>query len=140
MRLFHCFFNENVIHQFFSYLLVGGIATIVEWLCFYIFFYFFSIYYLLATALAFFISTMANWVTGKLLTFRNIAQQSTVAELGKIYVVSVAGLLFNLMLMYVFVQRFSLPSMLSKIIATGIVFMWNFLTRKLWIYREGESS
>jgi putative flippase GtrA len=25
---------------------------------------------------------------------------------------------------------------LAKIIATGIVFIWNYLARKLWIYRQ----
>jgi len=40
--------------------------------------------------------------------------------------------------MYIFVSKFNLPDMLSKIIATGIVFFYNFLVRKFIIYKNNE--
>ena len=85
--------------QLFSYLIVGGIATVVEWVCFYIFSYQAHIHYLLATTLAFAISTAANWLAGRLLTFRGAEKQPILQELAKIYAVSVIGLLLNLLLM-----------------------------------------
>lgn len=58
-----------------------------------------------------------------------------VGEIAKIYAVSVIGLLMNMAIMFVAVEKIGLPEMLSKIIATGIVFGWNFLVRKLVIYK-----
>ena len=83
--------------------------------------------------MAFAISTFANWLAGKLILFKEWG--NTMSELAKIYATSIAGLLFNLILMWIMVEALGLQEMLSKIIATGIVFMWNFLIRKLVIYK-----
>ena len=46
----------------FGYLIVGGLATIVEWAGFWLFSEKMGITYLLATTFAFAISTFANWL------------------------------------------------------------------------------
>lgn len=128
--------NSQGVLQLFSYLIVGGIATVVEWVCFYILSYQAHIHYLLATTLAFVISTAANWLAGRLLTFQGAEKQPILQELAKIYAVSIIGLLLNLLLMYLFVQKVGLAKMVGKIIATVLVFAWNFVVRKFWIYRR----
>ena len=124
---------NGTIRQLSLYVIVGGIATIVEWICFYIFNGKGEINYLAATTLAFIISTFANWLAGKLILFKE--WNNILLELVKIYVTSIAGLGFNLILMWIMVEQIGLKEMLSKIIATGLVFMWNFLVRKLIIYK-----
>lgn len=125
--------ENKAIKQLLLYLVVGGIATVVEWVCFYLFVNVGNINYLVSTALAFIVSTFANWLAGKLILFKE--SQNILAELIKIYATSVAGLLFNLVLMWLMVEQLSMPEMLSKIIATGIVFIWNFVIRKYVIYK-----
>ncbi len=58
-------------------------------------------------------------------------------EIGAIYLASIAGLCFNLVLMFVFVHFLGMPDMVSKMVATGAVFFYNFLIRKLVIYKKG---
>lgn len=123
----------DTVTQFALYLVVGGIATIVEWVFFWLFDHW--MHYALATALAFVISTFANWLAGRILVFKK-SEQSLAAELAQIYGASVAGLLMNLGIMWVAVEMFGIPEMAAKIIATGIVFFWNFLIRKLFIYKD----
>ena len=41
----------------------------------------------------------------------------------------------NLLIMYLAVERFGVTEMCSKMIGTGVVFIWNFLIRKLVIYK-----
>ena len=125
--------RNEAIKQLFLYLIVGGIATVVEWALFYIFFNFLDINYLIATALAFIFSTFANWLAGKVLLFKE--WNNILSEIIKIYATSIAGLLFNLVLMWIMVEQLGIHEMLSKMIATGIVFMWNFLVRKYVIYK-----
>jgi len=127
--------ESKLVRQFVSYVIVGASATLVEWLFFWILDGQLHIGYLLATALAFAIATAANWALGRLLTFRGVQTKDRRTELIQIYAVSVVGLLANLGLMALMVQGLSLPRMLAKIIATFIVFGWNFLSRKLWIYK-----
>lgn len=120
----------------FLYLIVGGLATIVEWSGFWIFFDMLHIQYLLATALAFVFSTFANWLFGRLLVFRGKHNQSLLKELASIYLTSIGGLLLNLAIMYVMVECLSVWEMLAKVTATVLVFSYNYLIRKKLIYKK----
>ena len=125
--------QSETLKQLFLYLIVGGIATLVEWVLFYIFDTKLGIHYMPATALAFMVSTFANWLAGKLILFKDWS--NVIPEIVKVYATSIAGLFFNLVLMWIMVDIMGLQEMVSKIIATGIVFMWNFLIRKYAIYK-----
>ena len=135
-------FSKEFIKQFLSYFCVGGIAAIVEWVMFYIFSSVLNVQYLVSTMLAFLFSTMMNWFLGKIMTFRESTKYR--GKVGKemllIFLVSATGLLFNLLLMYFFVTVLGLNTgslmTLSKVISTGLVFIWNFLIRRLVIYKE----
>ena len=120
--------------QFFLYLVVGALATVVEWITFYLFDVIFGIHYTFSTALAFAVSTFSNWGFGKLILFRQ-KSQNVAGEIFKIYLISVIGLLMNIAIMFVAIEKIGISDMVSKIIATCIVFVWNFLIRKFWIYK-----
>ena len=120
--------------ELFLYLIVGALATVVEWGAFYAFDLIFGIHYTFSTALAFVLSTFANWAFVKLILFRQ-KSRTVAGEIFKIYLISVLGLLMNIAIMFVAVEKLGIHDMISKIIATGIVFIWNFLVRKLWIYK-----
>ena len=133
--------NKANIKQFISYFFVGGVAAIVEWVMFFIFANVLQINYFVSTVIAFIFSTTANWILGRITTFKdnNTYKDKKAKEAFLVFVVSAIGLLFNLILMYLFVTvmgfNSSLGKTLSKIAATGIVFIWNFLIRKLVIYK-----
>lgn len=116
------------------YLIVGGLATLVEWAIFYVAAERIDMHYMAATATAFVFSTFANWLFGRILLFK--ARENVLKEIGKIYLTSIAGFIMNMAIMYLAVDVLSQNEMLSKIAATGIVFIWNFLIRKLLIYRD----
>lgn len=133
--------NKANIKQFISYFFVGGVAAIVEWVMFFIFANVLQINYFVSTVIAFIFSTTANWILGRITTFKdnNTYKDKKAKEAFLVFVVSAIGLLFNLILMYLFVTVMgfdsSLGKTLSKIAATGIVFIWNFLIRKHVIYK-----
>ena len=133
--------NKANIKQFISYFFVGGVAAIVEWVMFFIFANVLQINYFVSTVIAFIFSTTANWILGRITTFKdnNTYKDNKAKEAFLVFIVSAIGLLFNLILMYLFVTVMgfdsSLGKTLSKIAATGIVFIWNFLIRKLVIYK-----
>lgn len=133
--------NKANIKQFISYFFVGGVAAIVEWVMFFIFANVLQINYFVSIVIAFIFSTTANWILGRITTFKdnNTYKDKKAKETFLVFIVSAIGLLFNLILMYLFVTVMgfdsSLGKTLSKIAATGIVFIWNFLIRKLVIYK-----
>ena len=123
--------NKANIKQFISYFFVGGVAAIVEWVMFFIFANVLQINYFVSTVIAFIFSTTANWILGRITTFKdnNTYKDKKAKEAFLVFIVSAIGLLFNLILMYLFVTVMgfdsSLGKTLSKIAATGIVFIWN---------------
>ena len=129
-------FLDKYMGGLFGYLIVGGLATIVEWAGFWLFSEKLSIEYLLATALAFAISTFANWLFGRLLVFRGKQQQSFLREILSVYLASIVGLLLNLIIMFLLVQLLGAEKMSAKMATTVLVFMYNYLVRKLIIYRK----
>lgn len=122
------------IRELLLYAIVGAIATAAEWLiflgldkC--------LMHYIPATALAYVISTFVNWLAGRLLVFKN-NRSSLWRELAGIYAVSVIGLALNLLIMWIAVDLLSVNGMLSKITATALVFLYNFMARKKFIYKK----
>jgi len=128
-------FRRSLLVQLLQYGFVGGIAALVEWTSYFLFDTVLHWQYMLATVLSFLIATFVNWVVGRGTMFRNAAKNGTAGEILGIYFVSGVGLLLNLFLMYVFVTKIGIPGVPAKIAATGLVFIWNFLSRKLFIYR-----
>lgn len=134
------FFSSKNVKQFLSYFGVGGVSALVEWGVFSLLEYLLNMPYLVATILAFIVSTTTNWYLGRIFTFKVSAYTEKKAkELFLVFLVSAIGLGFNLLLMYLFVDvmgmNTNLLKTIAKILATGIVFIWNYLSRKLWIYK-----
>ncbi|MGN0328162.1 MAG: GtrA family protein [Lachnospira sp.] len=133
--------SKDGIKQFISYFFVGGMAAIVEWVMFFILGTLIGINYMAATVIAFIFSTTANWFLGRVMTFKDNKnyENKKGKELFLVFAVSGIGLVFNLILMYLFVTILGfdegLQKTFCKIVSTGIVFIWNFLIRKLVIYK-----
>ena len=127
--------------QFLSYFLIGGTSAIVEWTVFSLLIYLTDIPYMIAAVLAFILSTTTNWYLGRTFTFKHSKsyKEKKVKEYLLVFLVSAVGLGFNMILMYLFVEILGMDTNImktaAKIMSTGIVFMWNFLSRKYWVYR-----
>jgi putative flippase GtrA len=135
--------NKNL-RQFLSYVIVGGVATVVEWGLFWLFTYPLKLNQNLSFTIAFVFSTLVNMLLGKKMTFKNssVINKSdsntinVIKETVLIYLVAVIGYVFNILLLNFFTGSFHLNAMGAKMIATGIVFFWNYLARRLGIYRD----
>lgn len=128
--------KNGQLRELFLYLIVGGLATLVEWAGFWVLDSLLHLHYLAATAVAFAVSTFANWGFGRLLVFRKREGQSLLREIVSVYLAAAAGLLLNLGIMYVLVEFAHVPEMAAKIAATVLVFAYNYLIRKLVIYKK----
>lgn len=119
-----------------TYFVVGLGATLIEWILFWLLTERLSINYLVATTIAMFISTFANWAFGRLLMFSGAKNGSLIKEIFQVYLVSIIGWLANMLLMYVMVEKLVIFQMFAKIVATGVVFIYNYLIRKVVIYKK----
>ena len=117
------------------YVFVGGSAALVNWAVFYVCLEKFAIAYMLAGFMAFVLATLWNFILAKRFIFKD-SKHSLLKESALIYIVSFLGLCLDMGVLYMCVEWLKLDEMLSKIIATGIAFFFNFSIRNFIIYKE----
>ncbi|MDO5597336.1 MAG: GtrA family protein [Acidaminococcus sp.] len=126
--------NEKV--RVLCYLIIGGTAALFEWSLVYLFNLRWGWNYLVATAAAYLCSTVCHYIATNIWVFTSGVRYSRKKEFSLVLVVSTLGLLLNVLLMRIFVGGMGLPVMVSKIIASALVTIWNYFSRKKWIYVE----
>ncbi len=142
--LFGIDYTDSELIKVLLYLFVGGTAALVEWALFYIFLHYLpdglgmslTALTMTATALAFCLSTLYHYFLGNVLVFDSGSRYDKGKELSLVFLVSMMGLGFNLLLMYAFVSLLGWQPMLSKVLTSCIVVVWNYLSRKKWIFRS----
>ena len=142
--LFGVDYTNNEFIKVIFYLFVGGTAALVEWGLFFLFFYYLLVglglsvdtLTMAATALAFGLSTLYHYFLGNILVFDSGSKYDKSKELSLVFLVSIMGLVFNLVLMYIFVGLLAWQPMLAKVLTSCIVVVWNYLSRKKWIFKS----
>ena len=123
---------KDEIKKFISYFIVGGCAAIVEWVTFFISNKFFN--FNISTIIAFLIATTFNYYFAKAFTFKNDKHKKS--DIIAVFIVSAIGLALNILFMNILIKIIHLKNeMLAKIISTGLVFIWNYVSRRIFIYK-----
>lgn len=124
---------ENLFIQIFKFGIVGVIATIIDFAFLYIFKEFCNLPIIVSNTLSFCISVVYNYWASVKWVF-NVNQEKDPKKSFILFIVfSVIGLLLNDLIMHIATEKLSIYYMLSKVIATAIVMVFNFITRKLFL-------
>ncbi len=126
--------KEVDLTRLFKYFFVGATAALVDWLLYWALVQYGAMHYLLAAMISFIAATAVNYILSIKWVF-NSGRHNRYLEIGLVFFVSLIGLLFNEIFLYLFAGVFQVNYMLSKIVATGIVFYWNYSTRKKFIFK-----
>lgn len=122
--------TDNSLLQFIRYFFVGGVAAVVNIGMLFIFTDVCHIYYLVSNIISFTLGLIVNYILSKLLVFQDKVSLSTSKEFIIYAIIGVVGLGIDTLLMSIFTDTFNIYYMLSKIISTLLVFIWNFGARK----------
>lgn len=127
--------SSNAVIQFFRYAFVGGIATIVDWSAQYVI-TILGLHYLISAVFAFLAGLTVNFFLSKLFVFNSQkARMGVITEFISYAVIGVIGLGITIGLMYLLTDIAGIYFMLSKVITTLIVLFWNYIARKIFIYK-----
>lgn len=118
-----------------KYFLVGGACALIDWALFALFLYWSELQYLVAGSLAFMVATTANYYMSVRFVF-GTGRRSLRQRVMLLYCVSLIGLVINLSLLMLGFDFLNLHPMIAKILATGVVFAWNFLLRYYLIFQR----
>ena len=122
--------TDNSLLQFIRYFFVGGVAAVVNIGMLFIFTDVCHIYYLVSNIISFTLGLIINYILSKRLVFQDKILLSASKEFTIYAVIGVVGLGIDTLLVGIFTDTFNIYYILSKIISTLLVFIWNFGARK----------
>lgn len=126
---------KNLIKQIMRFGVVGVISFLVDYGILYVLTEKANIYYLLSAGISFTVSVVINYLLSMSWVFKSNKKRGKKEEFIIFIVLSLGGLLLNQVMMYVFVDYMNVYYLFAKIVATAIVMIYNFTSRKLILER-----
>lgn len=124
--------HEKLISQILRFGVVGGLATVVDYILLYVLTEYLNIYYLISSVISFIVSLILNYILSIKWVF-DVTKKQTAKEVTIFVILSVMGLGINQLVMYIGSDLLNIHYMFTKLVATAIVMVWNFVTRKIFI-------
>jgi len=128
----------RIFHESWKYLLVSAVALVVdfgllvgltEWA---------KLNYLISAAIGFSVGLVVNYALSVTLVFSERRLNSRWLEFLGFFLIGALGLGLNEVLMKFFVETIGLGYALAKLPATGIGFVFNFVTRRVLLFTAAE--
>lgn len=123
---------KRLINQMLKFGVVGVIAFVVDYTVLYGLTELFHVYYLFSAIISFLASLVVNYILSIKWVF-DVNKKQTLKDVIIFTVLSTFGLLINSIVMYLSVEQLKIHYMVGKLIATFVVMVWNFVTRKIFI-------
>lgn len=124
---------RHLIAQFMKFGVVGALAFVIDYGLLALLTEVFSVNYLVSATVSFTASVVFNYLASMRYVFTHREGMSRRREFAIFVVLSVIGLLINNGCMWAGVELFGIHYLLTKIVATAIVMVWNFVTRKVFL-------
>lgn len=128
--------KRNLLLQILRFTLVGGSAFLVDAGLLFILKEFAGINYLISGAISFTASVIYNYVLSIKWVFDIKAHRDKTQEFIIFVLLSLIGLALNQFFMWLFVELFYIHYMISKVFATSIIMVYNFVTRKIFLEKK----
>jgi len=128
---------RRLVRQVFAFSVVGVISVVIDLGLFWILNNVFGVYYVVASVISFSISLIVNYILNVKYVFKR-GRMNRWVEFALYVILNLIALGINTALLALCVQHFHLNPLPAKIIATVVVMVYNFISRKLLI--EGWSG
>lgn len=126
---------KKLIDQIIKFGIIGVIAFFIDYALLYSLTEFLHIHYLISAIISFTVSVIFNYIASIKWVFVTDSKKTSSTFIVFI-ILSVIGLAINQLIMYLGVEIFHLYYMFTKIFATAIVMVYNFITRKIFIEKK----
>lgn len=124
---------KKLIAQFMKFGVVGVIAFCIDYGILALLTEVFGMNYLVSATISFTASVVFNYAASMRYVFTHKEGMSKRREFAIFVVLSVIGLGINNLCMWTGVELFGIHYLVTKIGATAIVMVWNFVTRKIFL-------
>lgn len=145
---------KKIFVQFMKFAVVGGISCVIDFGIYTVMIKLFNINYLIAAFFGFVISLVFNYFASMKFVFVRKDDVSKKREFVIFAILSLIGLILNEVIIWACVEGYRLMNpiafdiagfhvdidywieIIAKIVATGIVMIYNFVTRKIFIEKK----
>lgn len=125
--------TENLLIQIFKFGIVGGIAFLIDYIVLFCCKEFIGLSVLLSAAIAFTVSVIYNYIASVKWVFDVNKEKSAKKNFVIFIILSIIGLIITEIIMWIGSDIMKINYLIVKIIATAIVMVFNFITRKIFL-------
>jgi putative flippase GtrA len=122
-----------LVQQLIAYGFVGGLSSVLD-LAIFVALTAAAFGPVAASIVSFTAATIANYFLSYFISFVR-GRHSRRAEILRLVMVSLAGLVLNTLTVWALVAMGLLP-LLAKVVAIGVVFGWNFIGRRMFVFER----
>ena len=123
----------KLVKQLMKFGIVGVVSTALDYGLMVLFTEACGIFYLLSSTLSYAISLIFNYFASMKFVFRGRQDQSRLREFLIFTVLCLLGMGLNQLILWLLVEMGGVHYMVSKLLATVVVMIWNFATRKIFL-------
>ncbi len=127
---------RRFIKQFLRHSVIGGTAFLIDYSLLVMLTEVAGLYYLWSATISFVVSMIFNYRFSMRFVFKRRTDISRKREFFIFLVLSAVGLGMNTLLLWFIVRYTSIHYLIAKLIATGIVTIYNFSSRKRFLERK----
>ncbi len=139
-RLLHLQKYTHIFQQLAKFVIVGVANTLIDWGIYYVLADVWGWDPLLANIPSFSIATIFSYFASVLWVFETTTRKTKRRLFTEFVILNVVALGMTELLLYLFIDGLHLGNMLAKVIATAIVMIFNFVTRKLFLEDRKEKA
>jgi putative flippase GtrA len=127
---------KKLFAQIFKFVIVGGLSFVIDMVFYFIFTRYFHVIEMIATIMSFSISVVFNYVMSVKFVFVSKDDLKKHHEFMIFVTLSLLGAGLNWALFYLMFYVLLIPDLITKILVAGIVMVFNFITRKIFLEKK----
>lgn len=124
---------RHLFQQIIRFGIVGGLAFVVDFGVLTALVELGHMNELVAAAIAFCVSVIFNYILSVVWVFDVDKEKSAARNFSLFIILSIVGLGLTELIMWIMIDKMGIFYLLSKIVATAVVMVYNFITRKIFL-------
>lgn len=130
--------SQLLTKEFLRFLVVGIISAALEFSLLILFVEKLSIQYLIGNIVAFGLTNILTYLLSSRFVFGASTSTNKVQEAGLFFLCLAGGLIVNQLVLWVLVEFTVIDYRIAKVAAIAVTVIWNFFTRKHFVFRNRE--
>lgn len=125
--------NNKLLMQIAKFIVVGGTATVIDFVLLFVLKEFVGLNEIVSNTISFTISLIYNYIASVKWVFDVDKNKKQEQQFLIFIIFSIIGLLINNLILWICIDKLKIHYLIGKVIATAIVMVFNFVTRKKFL-------